>query len=279
METQPIISIAKKEFLDNWRNKWIIAVAAIFLILTLVVSYFSTTAGGRTGWKDVDTTIALMMNLVTLILPIIGLMLGYGTIVGEQESGSLSLLLSYPVRRYEVIAGKFLGLSAVLALATIIGFGVSGLVIGVNVSGVHWGEYGVFILASFLVGFVYIALALLFSTLLKKRSTALGASVFLWFLFAIIWSIILLGVLSTQYTFSEISQEEWMAPTWYYLASVINPNNAFQLLVALNIGPVAADITGVLPPYYTTPLMLTVLAAWIVIPLLLAAAAFRKKDL
>ena len=279
MDIKSVFTIAKKEFLDNWRNKWIIAVAAIFLVLTLVVSYFGTTNSGDTGWKDVDDTIAIMMSIVTFLLPIIGLMLGYASIVGEQERGSLSLLLSYPVHRHEVIAGKFVGLSAVLSIATAIGFGVSGLIIGLNVEGVHWTEYIGFILSSFLLGFVYIALAIMFSTVLAKRSTALGASVFLWFLFAIIWGIVLIGILATQYSFSEITQDDWTGPNWYYLASILNPNNAFQIMVALSIGPVAADIAGSLPAFYTTPVALLIVLLWVIAPLGISIFVFKTKDL
>jgi ABC-type transport system involved in multi-copper enzyme maturation permease subunit len=129
------------------------------------------------------------------------------------------------------------------------------------------------------LGFVYIALAIMFSSILAKRSTALGASVFLWFLFAIIWGIVLVGILVTQYSFSEISQNDWSGPNWYYLASILNPNTAFQIMVALSIGPVAADIAGDLPAFYTTPVTLLIVLLWIVVPLSVAAILFRAKDL
>ena len=144
MEAKVVYSVAKKEFMDNYRNKWIIAVSAIFLILTLVISYFSTRGG--VGWKDLGDTIGGMMIFVQILIPIIALMLSYAAIVGEKEKGSLSLLLSHPVKRDEVILGKFLGLSFVLAVAILVGFGVSGLIIGINVKGVKWGDYGIFIL-------------------------------------------------------------------------------------------------------------------------------------
>ena len=140
-----IVAIAKKEFMDNWRNKWVIAVSSIFVILTLVISYFGSGFGsGGVGWKDLDVTIAGMMTLVSILIPIIGLMLGYAAIVGEREKGSLELLLSYPVKREEVIAGKFIGLGAVMAMANFIGFGIAGIIIGINVKDVAWGDYFIF---------------------------------------------------------------------------------------------------------------------------------------
>ena len=277
MEGKAIYSIAKKEFLDNYRNKWIIALSIIFLILTLVISYFSTRGG--VGWKDLGNTIGGMMFFVQILIPIIALMLSYATIVGEREKGSLSLLLSYPIKREEIIIGKFLGLSSVLAIAIFIGFGISGIIIGINVKDVQWGDYLVFILSSILFGVVYIALAIFFSSVLKKRSTAIGAAIFIWFLFAMIWNIILFGILVSNYGFDKISQEDWTAPDWYYVSSIINPITAFSMLVALNVGPVQADIAGKLPTFYTTETTLLILFLWVIIPLLVALYIFKKKDI
>jgi len=277
MEGKAIYSIAKKEFLDNYRNKWIIALSIIFLILTLVISYFSTRGG--VGWKDLGNTIGGMMFFVQILIPIIALMLSYATIVGEREKGSLSLLLSYPIKREEIIIGKFLGLSSVLAIAIFIGFGISGIIIGINVKDVQWGDYLVFILSSILFGVVYIALAIFFSSVLKKRSTAIGAAIFIWFLFAMIWNIILFGILVSNYGFDKISQEDWTAPDWYYVSSIINPITAFSMLVALNVGPVQADIAGKLPTFYTTETTLLILFLWIIIPLLVALYIFKKRDI
>jgi Cu-processing system permease protein len=277
VQAKTVYSVAKKEFLDNYRNKWIMAVAAIFLILTLVISYFSTR--GDVGWKDLDVTIGGMMSLVQFLVPIIALMLSYATIVGEQEKGSLALLLSYPVKRDEVILGKFFGLSSVLAVATLIGFGVSGLIIAVNVKDVRWSDYFIFILSSILVGIVYIALAILASCILKKRSTALGMAIFMWFLFAMIWNIILFGALVGSHGFDVIGDEDWVGPNWYYVGSIINPLSAFSILVALNVGPISADIAGEFPSFYTTGLSLLILSLWIILPLIIAFFRFSKKDL
>jgi len=271
-----IFSIAKKEFMDNWRNKWIIAVSAIFMILTLVISYFGSMGGA--GWKDLDATIGGMIALVQILVPIIGLMLGYATISGEKERGSLELLLSYPVSKLEILIGKFIGLGAVTALANIVGFGVAGIVIGINVRGIQWGDYIIFIFAAILLGLVFIAVAMLFSCIFKKRSTSLGGAIFLWFLFSMIWGTILSGILIAKYGLSAITNENWMAPTWYYVASIINPISAFSVLVTLNVTPVSEHIIRY-PSFYNTPLTLLILFLWMFISLLLGYYIFDKKDL
>lgn len=271
-----ILTVAKKEFMDNWRNKWIIAVSAIFMILTLVISYFGSLRSS--GWQDLEATIGGMMSLVQLLVPIIALMLGYAAISGERERGSLMLMLSYPVTRLEVLIGKFLGLGAVLAVAESIGFGVAGGVIALNVTGVQWGDYLVFILSSILLGLVFIAVALLFSSIFKKRSTSLGGAIMLWFLFSMIWGIILSGIIIARYGFEVFTDPDWVGPTWYYAASIINPISAFSMLVSLNVTPVQTNVIR-MPSFYTTPLMLLILLAWIVGSLLLAHVILNRQDL
>ncbi|MEA2053974.1 MAG: ABC transporter permease [Candidatus Thermoplasmatota archaeon] len=278
MDCRAVYSIARKEFMDNWRNKWIMAVSAIFLILTLVISYFGSMGAEGTGWRDLDVTIMGMIMLVTLLVPIIGLMLGYATIVGEKERGSLELLLSYPVGRIEVLAGKFLGLGAVLSVANFAGFGVAGVVIGVNVRGVQWGNYIMFILASILLGLVFISVSMFFSSIFKKRSTAMGAAVFLWFLFEMIWNIIIAGILTAQYGVGKVVDPNFMAPNWFYVASLINPVKAYSALVSLTIESVK-NIAGNIPSFVNIPFTLTILFSWIIAAFVLTYYVFNKKDL
>ncbi|NIA10187.1 MAG: ABC transporter permease subunit [Nitrospiraceae bacterium] len=278
MDGRAVYSVAKKEFIDNWRNKWVLAVSAIFLLLTLVISYFGSMGAGGAGWRDLDATIVGMMALVTLLVPIIGLMLGYATIVGEKERGSLELLLSYPVSRVEVLLGKFFGLGAVMATATFIGFGVSGAVIGLGVKGVQWGDYIIFILASILLGLVFIAIAMFFSSVFKKRSAAMGGAVFLWFLFEMIWNIVVAGVLVLEYGVNKLSDQTFMAPNWYYVSALINPVKAYSALVSLSI-PSVSGFAGNIPSFVNTSSMLAILFSWLGGALVLAYYILNKKDL
>ena len=278
MDGRAIYAISKKEFMDNWRNKWIIAVSAIFLLLTLVISYFGSMGAGGVGWRDIDATIGGMITLVTLLVPIIGLMLGYATIVGEKEKGSLELMLSYPVERIEILTGKLFGLGAVMAAATFIGFGVAGIIIALNVKGVQWGNYMVFVLASILLGFVFISIAMLFSTIFKKRSAAMGGAVFLWFLFEMIWNIVITGVLTAQYGIEKLTDPNFMAPSWYYVASLINPVKAYSVLVSLSISSVN-ELAGNIPSFVNVPFSLAILLSWMAGTFALTWYIFNKKDL
>lgn len=273
-----IFGIAKKEILDNVRNKWIIILTIIFVSLTLVVSYFGSIFSQ--GWQDFGATISGMMSLVQFLIPIIGLMLGYAAIIGEIEKGSMSSLISLPINRLEILLGKFLGLGGVLSFTTFIGFGVAGIVIAANVSNVNYVDYLAFIGSTILLGLVFVSLALFFSTLFKKRSTAMGGSILLWFLFNMILPLVFVGIMIASISLENIASVGF--PDWYYVLELFNPLSVYSALVSLNVGPVSTmqgAFSMSYPSFYSSGLMILILFIWIVSFLLLAFWRFDRRDI
>jgi ABC-type transport system involved in multi-copper enzyme maturation permease subunit len=281
MQTNVIYSIAKKEIMDNIRNKWIILVAAMFAILTLVVSYFGSL--GTSGWQDLGNTISGMTQLGSFLISIVAFMLGYATIIGEIERGSMSSLLSLSANRFEIVVGKFLGLGAVLCLTILVGYGVAGIVIGLNISNVDYLEYLIFIGLTMVFGLVFLTVALFFSTVFSKRSTALGGAIFLWFLFNIILPIVFVGLLATTIDFTTINMvSKIIAPDWYHFLNLFNPISVYSTLISITIGPVQSSTgSGLIPnpSWYSTELLIGVLLAWIIVFFILAVWRFQRKDI
>lgn len=281
MDLDPIYLIAKKEIIDNIRNLWIIIITIIFAVLTIAMSALGSIFSDE--WQSLDMTVALMMSIVQLLVPIIALMLGYAAIVREIENGSMNTLISLPVRRGEIILGKFLGLGGVLSFTILVGFGLAGVVIGIMVPDVNYLEYMIFIGSTILVGLVYLTVALFFSTLFKKRSTALGGAIFLWFFFNMILPIILIGIAFAGAGMSDIISGN--VPDWYHAVQLTNPMTVYSTLVTLNIniGGAMSAATATpqvqYPDFYTSGLMISILFAWIVGFLGLSYWRFNKKDI
>ncbi|RLI66262.1 MAG: hypothetical protein DRO67_01395 [Candidatus Asgardarchaeum californiense] len=279
MKNVIIFSIAKKEVIDNIRNKWIIIISIIFALLALLASYAGSIYSE--GWQDLGTTIAIMLSLVQLLVPIIALMLGYAAVIGETERGSMSSLLSLPTTRLEIILGKFFGLGSIISLTILIGFGIAGIIISMNVSDVNYIDYLIFIGATILIGLAFLTLALFLSCLFKKRSTAMGGAIFSWFLFVVLWGLIMSGLLIA----SGASIEGLLSgslPDWYYAIQLFNPISVYSSLVSLNVGPVSATQQGFpisYPSFYSSELMLLILIVWIVLFLFLAFWKFSRSDI
>jgi Cu-processing system permease protein len=281
METNVFFSIAKKEIMDNIRNKWIIIISVMFALLTLVVSYFGSIFSQ--GWQDLGGTIATMMAFVEYLIPIIALMLGYATIIGEIERGSMSSLLSLSVTRFEIILGKYLGLAAVLAFTILVGFGVAGLVIAANVSNVNYIEYLIFIGATIMFGLIFLSISLFFSTLFKKRSSAIGGAVLIWFSFLFIIPIIFTGVLVAIAGLDKLMVGS--VPNWYYGLELFNPVSVYSYVISLNVVPLNQiaqqnnTVTSIYPSFISNWLLVPILIIWIIVFFFLAYWRFNKQDI
>ena len=272
----------KKEYLDNVRNRWIIALSAIFIVLTLVVSYFGAAqAGGGTGFQGLMETVVGMTAIAQILVPILALMISYAAVVGEKERGSILLLLSMPITRTETILGKFLGLGAVLLTAVLSGLGIGGAIIMAFAGTEGWENFLVFLLGAIIFALAFLSIGLLLSSLTKRRGIAMGLAVFVWFFLALLFDLILGGILvATGGSFIPTPGEPVTLPDWFFAAALFNPVEAFSSFAAL-----AFDITEPfgfvleLPDFVTLGTTSLSIVLWALIPLGLAFWRFRGQDL
>jgi len=274
-------AVAKKEFMDNVRSRWIVGLSGLFLALTLVVSYFGAAqTQGRTGFTGLGDTVAGMVSIAAILVPILGLMLGYAAIVGEREQGSLLLLLAMPVTRLEVVLGKFLGLGSVLVVAVLAGLGVSGGIIAVLAGAEGLGAYLAFVGGTIVFALAFVGLALLLSTVAKRRSTAIGLAVLTWFLVAVIFDTVLFGLfIATGGTFDFLAGTVDF-PWWVYAFQIAIPPDAFGYFALTVFGLERTFGFRVILPGFVSPgITLLSLTVWTVVPLLAAIWRFRRQDL
>ena len=272
-----VITIAKKEFMDNLRNNWIMILTFLFIILTLVISFVS--GGGSLG--DIDITVIGLLAIASTLIPIIAIMLGYNTISGEAESRSLLVVQSYPVSREEVYFGKLLGLGSVLAVSVLLGFGISGMVIVGAGGGTNPNGFFVFIFLTILLGLIYLSMSVCFSALLKSRATSLYAGIALFFWSMIIGSVIMGIHLGTGGSFADFTGGNM--PDWMWSSMmVLSPMDMYQTATMLGFNLRVADITGfsiVIPDFISMANLLGVFILWIVVPLGVGYHFYRKRDI
>ena len=265
------LAIARKEFRDRLRSRWALTVAAVFTVFALSIAYFGAAQQGAVGFRGIELTIASLVSLAIYLMPLIALILGYDAIVGERERGSLDLLLSLPITRFELLLGKYLGLTGALALATLLGFGLVGIAIGWQGGSYALFHYGGFMLSALLLGMVFLSLAVLVSTFARGKSAASGAAIGLWFVFVLIYDLMLLGALVA----SQGGMPAWLVS----LLVLLNPTDIFRLLNIFSLEELKSlyGLATVVPDTLTEPWALGLaMAAWIAAPLGLAYAKFRK---
>ena len=117
--------IAMREIREGLRNKWVLAITALMAALALTLTLVGSAPTGSVGVSPLSVVVVSLSSLTIFLVPLIALLLSYDAIAGEMERGTMGLLLSYPVARWEVVGGKFLGHAAILAVATAAGYGAS----------------------------------------------------------------------------------------------------------------------------------------------------------
>jgi Cu-processing system permease protein len=278
MELRLIATLSRKEIADSLNNRWFVLYAVAFTGLALLLSWLSLSGGGTgySGFAGFGRTAASLINLVLLVIPLMALTLGAGSLAGERERGTLHYLLAQPINRAEVLLGKYLGLAAALLGALALGFGLSGLIIARQGGQADVGAYGLLIMFAFALALGMLSLGFLISVSTRKATVAIGVALFLWLTLVFIGD---LGLMGTALAF------KLPIRTLFNLA-LVNPLQVFKMSALMSINA-TLDVLGPAGIYAIqtyrdnlTWLFLGALLAWIVLPLLVAYLIFiRRGDL
>lgn len=269
--------IAGAEFHEGLRNRWVLASIMVLGALAFALALIGSAPVGETRIPPLSVTTVSLASLSVYLIPLIALTAAYDAIVGERERGTLLLLLTYPVARWQVVTGKFLGHCGVIALAIVLGYGSAGLFLaaGGEVDGTHWAQFTALLGSSLLLGAVFVALACLISVGTSSRATAAGLAIGLWLLLVVVYDLLLLGLVvgGSEGTISE---------GLFRILVLLNPADTYRLFnltgseAASLVSGSAGLATANLPS--ATGLLL-ILAGWIVLPLALAIGIFQRRDI
>lgn len=128
------------------------------------------------------------------LLPLVAIALAFDSINGEYSRRTMSRILAQPIYRDALLMGKFLGGLLVLAICLVTlwllmtGLGI--LLLGLPPSGEEILRGVSYLICSLAYAGVWLAVALLFSTLFRSPATSALAALAVWLLFAIFWSMI-----------------------------------------------------------------------------------------
>lgn len=270
---RPIITLAHKEFRDHVRSRWVPVVSVIFAVFAITIAYLGTAQEGAVGFRGMDVTLVSLTSLAIYLVPLIALLLGYDAIVGERERGSLDLLLTMPISRLELLLGKYLGLAGALAFATVAGFGAAGIVLARGAGTAGLQAWGLFMVTTLAMGFAFLSLSLLVSTLARDKIVATGTAMVLWFVFVLIYDLVLVGALV-------LTAGRWVGDAFMVLL-LLNPADVYRLLNVLGLDGARQyyGLATVLPGDFAgAAWMWVAMLAWIVVPLVLAYLRLARRS-
>ncbi len=293
--TKNIISIAQKEFADHVSSSRFLIYVATFSLIVFVFGYqkgleiqyaqriFSTDSALR-GFEGIA-------RIIGSFAPLIGIALGFDTIVKEIKSGSLNVLLTHPVFRDNIIAGKLAGSAVALALvqviSAIVSIGTMLIVSGVQIKDSDFLRIGIFIILTFFYVLIFLGIGVTTSILVKSSSDSLIYNIAVWLFIILFSSIVFAGIfVSTGQTQEEslglATQLMSLAPAHHYAQVTIGKNDIGWG------GFLGSDskIQGIFDTRFTLAqwfsefwMNLTVLIVAPIIVLIIAFIAFLRKDI
>jgi len=273
-----IFVIALKEVQDGMRNRWVILIALAMAAFALILALLGSVPTGMTKISSLAVTVVSLASLGIFFIPLISLLLTYDSIVGEAERGTLILLLSYPVARWQVIAGKFCGALVLLFLAVALGYGSAGIAIGLTAETAFteqaWSSLAKLLLSSVLFGAVFLSLGFLISATLRERGTAAAAAIGIWLVFVLLYDMGLLGLLASD-AGKTIGTETLIG------LLLANPADAYRMLnlVGNDETAILSGMAGLsLDRQISAIAPIAVMVAWIALPLASACAIFQRRQ-
>lgn len=270
--------IAGREIRDALRNRWVIAATLLLGALALTLAFLGSAPTGTIAASPLAVTAVSLSSLTTFLIPLIALLLSYDAVLGEIDRGTMALLLTYPVARWEVIVGKFLGHICVLAFATLLGYGAAGAALWFTAEQPDpyaWQAFAAMIGSSILLGAAFIAIGYLVNTLVSDRGTAAGIAVGIWLLFVLVYDMALLGGLVAD-------QGHYVTPDLLNWLLLFNPTDAYRLFNLSGFADVSSlsGFAGLSEQVRIGPAVLVAaMTLWVVLPLVLAIALFARRPI
>ena len=274
----PIWIITGKEVRDSLRNRWVLAATLLLAALALSLGFLGSSPTGSVKADPLTITVVSLSSLSIFLIPLIAMLLAYDAVIGEIERGTMALLLSYPVSRWQVLVGKFIGHLIILTLATTAGYGLAGIALQLAHGGLDfaaWKPFALLIVASVLLGAAFLAMGYLISAKVKERGTAAGIAIGVWLFFVVIFDMALLGIMVAD------SKQAITAPMLETIL-LFNPADVYRLLNLTGYENTAmyagmAGLSGQLT--LGMPVLVAAQLLWIALPFALAAWIFRKRQI
>jgi Cu-processing system permease protein len=256
--------ILKYEMQNLLRSRWLIATAAVLFIVTEVLFRF----GGEPA-----RTIASLVNIVLVVIPLMSVVLGTIYFYNSREFNEL--LLAQPVNRTSIYLGKLIGFAGALCIAVLAGLGGPFLIHSYGLRE-HVQELVTLLVIACALVVIFVSLAFYAATRFEDRIKGLGMTLAVWFFLTVIWDgLILLYV----HIFRDYPYEGGLLGLVF-----LNPVDLgrINILLQLDISALMGYTGAVFQKAFGTSRGLALSAVAMIVyatmPVLFGLRTFRRKD-
>lgn len=279
------IGVMQKDILDVRRSKIVWFVGILFSLITALFFYQIHSFGGMDGFADVMLALWNLVFVGAMFIPAIALVAAYLSIAGERESGSIKFLLSTPINRRELVVGKFLSRTAVVAASLLFAFVVSAVLSVVWFSDLMIGTFLAVAALTMLYALAYVAVAIAISASTASRSRAMGGALGFYFVTNLL---VLFNGLSISaaldYLLNDLLNAGIGQDPISFMTMIISPTQSYLTSTMLAFPEDFMRAAGGFNPdelswYIQGEMGLALLIAWLVVPLAIGIWRFDKANI
>ncbi len=275
-----VADVIWKDFLNVRRSKgiWIaVSAYAVFAGLFLFVQR------NQLGFHETprDGTIAMLSQVASLgsiLVPIVAFVAAYLAVAGERETGSAKLELGLPNTRRDVVLGKFVSRSLVVALSIAIAY----VVVVICLFALYPAFPGPTVLALFgimtlyAIAYTAIAVGISASVASKARAAAVGFGVY--FVLNVVLLVTTPGYIVRRILVDVFGLAETPA-VYEFISQLVPSQGVLHAIQRLTDHPVTGGELASGAPFYLQPEFVPViLCLWIVVPIAVGWYRFSRAD-
>jgi Cu-processing system permease protein len=272
-----VVLCARHEILLAVRSRWLQLFAVVFAALAMLVASAGYVLSGGYGVQDLGRTAASLIQLVLLLVPLTALT--FGALALAPERGAAELLYAQPVSRSRILAGRYLGLLVSLVAAQAIGFGLAGLLLYRQAGALGASAFLAVVAVSFVLTAVFLSIATMLSqTRVGRRARVLALALVVWFVAVVLYDVAVLGVASLL--------RSGTASRLLMTAVLVNPADAARTVALTAVegtaafGPASLALLRFTGGALNAALLASAsLAAWVVVPFMVASRRLARTDL
>jgi ABC-2 type transport system permease protein len=196
---------AKLDVVESLRSRWFMIYSLVFGAIVVLLFAFGLTESRVLGFIGLSRLLVTYIQLTMAILPIFVLITTVRSVAGDREAGVFEYLLSLPVSLSGWFWGKIVGRYLVIFLpvfAAMFGAVLWALVREIEVPWQMFGYYTALLAA---MGWCFLGIGMLVSTLARSTDVAQGSAFMVWLTLLLFLDLILLGVMIQGHVAPEVA--------------------------------------------------------------------------
>jgi len=208
-----MIKVWQYSMYDLIRSRWTYIYFLFYLVTTMGLLHISNT---------LSMTIVSLVNIITILIPLIGTI--FGAIYFYNSKEFIELLLAQPIQRSSIFLGQYLGLATSLAMSYSLGVGLPFLFRYIWMTD-QLGNFINLLVVGVLLTFIFVGLAYLIALSNNNRMKGFGLAIIVWLFLAVIYD----GL----FILSLVVFEDYPLESFSLISSMLNQSGSVPISVSV----------------------------------------------